>query len=87
MIVFSFSKFLSNSVESRSRSRSIKRSCAIFWPVVVSFNFFFVAILANATVLIDSHDKIATGSNPVILWIELGGMPTWLPSKFGYHDS
>ena len=25
-------------------------------------------------------------SNPVILWIELGGRPKWLPLNFGYHD-
>ena len=24
--------------------------------------------------------------NPVILWIELGGKPKWLPLIFGYHD-
>ena len=23
---------------------------------------------------------------PVILWIELGGKPKWLPLNFGYHD-
>ena len=26
------------------------------------------------------------GGSPVILWISLGGKPTWLPLKFGYHD-
>ena len=24
--------------------------------------------------------------SPVILWIELGGKPKWLPLSFGYHD-
>ena len=24
--------------------------------------------------------------SPVILWIELGGKPKWLPLNFGYHD-
>ena len=24
--------------------------------------------------------------SPVILWIELGGKPKWLPLHFGYHD-
>ena len=24
--------------------------------------------------------------SPVILWIQLGGKPKWLPLKFGYHD-
>ena len=24
--------------------------------------------------------------SPVILWIELGGKPKWLPLIFGYHD-
>ena len=24
--------------------------------------------------------------SPVILWIELGGKPKWLPLKFGYHN-
>ena len=23
---------------------------------------------------------------PVILWMELGGKPKWLPLNFGYHD-
>ena len=25
-------------------------------------------------------------SQPVILWIELGDKPKWLPLNFGYHD-
>ena len=32
-----------------------------------------------------SH-HFATTPSPVILWIELGGKPKWLPSDFGYHD-
>ena len=32
-----------------------------------------------------SSHHFATGS-PVILWIQLGGKPKWLPLKFGYHD-
>ena len=24
--------------------------------------------------------------SPIILWIELGGKPKWLPLNFGYHD-
>ena len=27
------------------------------------------------------------GGSPVILWISLGGMPKWLPLKFGYRDA
>ena len=25
-------------------------------------------------------------TQPVILWIELGGKPKWLPLNFGFHD-
>ena len=52
IIVFSFSNFLSNSVESRSRSLPIKCSCAIFRLDCYGFiQFFSVAILANVAVL------------------------------------
>ena len=32
-----------------------------------------------------SHD-FATHASRVILWIELGGKPKWLPLNSGYHD-
>ena len=52
MIVFFLSNFLSNSEESRSPSRPIKRSCAIFRPGCYGFvQFFSVAILSNVAVL------------------------------------
>ena len=32
------------------------------------------------------HSILDFATQPVILWIELGGKPKWLPLNFGYHD-
>ena len=49
--------------------------------VFVGNTFWSTAILENFT-----EKKKSVIPSPVILWIELGGKPKWLPSNFGHHD-
>ena len=49
----------------------------------VSWCFSLLSTLSSQRRIRHNSHEIAT--NPVILWIELGGKPKWLPLNFGYR--
>ena len=55
------------------------------------FDLFMLALFANIRLFVLQVENYSIRTkwvfvSPLILWIELGGKPTWLPLKSGYHD-